>query len=88
MATKINFFSLNIGMNDNLAGVCNYIVNENLDIIFLQEVRVNTVQLQSKVSQYGYLAEANINEEDLSKPGTAVIWKSSIPLLNISVRSM
>ena len=84
MAGKFNIFSLNIGMNDNLAGLVNYIRSENLDIIFLQEVRISTDQLQSKVEHFGYSAEANVNEDDPFKPGTAIVWKSSIPILNFS----
>ena len=52
MAGKFNIFSLNIGMNDNLAGLVNYIRSENLDIIFLQDVRISTDQLQSKVEHF------------------------------------
>ena len=85
MSGKIKILSLNIGMKDNLAGLVNFIINESLDIIFLQEVRMPKNQLQSKVSNFGYNVEVNINDEDLSKPGTALLWKTSIPLLNISV---
>ena len=80
MAGKINFFSLNVGMNSNLAGLTNYLRNDNLDIIFLQEIRISAEQLSAKVSYLGYKAEVNVNEEEPSKPGTAILWKSCLKL--------
>ena len=83
MAGLLNVFSLNIGMKDNLAGLENFLNDENFDVIFLQEVRISNDQLQSKVVKYGYVAEVNINEDESFKPGTAFIWKSSIPIENV-----
>ena len=81
MAGNFNFFSLNIGMNSsNLAGLINFIRNENLDIIFLQEIRLSAEQLSAKVNHLGYKVEVNINEEEPSKPGTAILWKSCLKL--------
>ena len=49
MSDKIRFFSLNIGMSENLAGLISFIVHENLDIVFLQEVRLSSEQLSAKI---------------------------------------
>ena len=57
MASNLKVFSLNIGMSDNLAGLVNSIVNESLDIIFLQEVKMTSEHLRFQVNKLGYLAE-------------------------------
>ena len=85
MAGNLKVFSLNTGMSDNLGGLLNFIINHDLDIIFLQEIRMTNEQILSKVSHLGYLVEVNVNEEDLSKPGTAIVWRSSVVIGNFGV---
>ena len=85
MAGNLRIFSLNTGMSENLAGLVNFIKNYNLDIIFLQEVRLTNDQILTKVGGLGYSVEVNINEEDSSKPGTAIVWKSSLQIINFGV---
>ena len=70
-------------MNENLAGLINFLKNEDLDVVFLQEIRMSSDHLQSKVVNFGYKAESNFNEDEPSKPGTAFLWKSSVPINNI-----
>ena len=84
MESPITFFSLNVGMNASLAGLSTLIVAHNLDIIFLQEVRLATDQIELLLGGFGYQAAVNIDLENPSKPGTAIVWKKSLPVTNIS----
>ena len=83
MESKVRFLSLNIGMKTNLAGLLSILINKKLDVAFLQEVRTTDAQLESQVGRYGYECKVNVNEEDSSKPGTAIVWKSSLPAKNV-----
>ena len=71
-------------MSANLAGLVNFILNEHIDIILLQEIRISSEQLLAKVGHLGFKAEVNINNGDPSKPGTAIVWKSCIPISDVS----
>ena len=82
MESSINLFSLNVGMNASLAGLSTLIAANSLDIIFLQEVRLSSEQIELLLR--GFKAVVNIDEENPSKPGTAIVWKASLPLTNIS----
>ena len=73
MAPNFNIFSLNVGMSENLAGLISFIKSNDLDVIFLQEIRMSSDQLLSKVNEFGYSAESNVNEEEPLMPGTAII---------------
>ena len=80
MVGEIKFLSLNIGMSESLASLMGFMLNDNLDIIFLQEVRLSSDQLRVKLGS-GYKVEDNVSEEDSSKPGTVITWKSCFLLL-------
>ena len=80
MDGTLRILSLNIGMSDSLAGLTAINRDKNPDFIFLQEVRISTEQLLAKVGMMGYMAEVNINDEELSQPGTALVWKSCYPV--------
>ena len=41
MISQVKFVSLNIGMKNNLAGLQTIVHTHKLDLIFLQEVKVN-----------------------------------------------
>ena len=60
------------------------LVNLNLDVVFLQEVGMSDDQLQNKVGRYGYTVNTNIFLEDPSKPGTAIVWRTSLPVKDIT----
>ena len=70
---KINFLSLNIGMSTTLAGLLTIIINQKLDIIFLQEVRLTSEQLRLLVGKLGFDASVNIDFDFPSRPGTALV---------------
>ena len=70
-------------ISQNMAGGTLYLhhVLQTLkpDILFLQENCVKTVDLKSKVKKFGYNCEANIDVMNPNKPGTAVVWKATLP---------
>ena len=84
MESKIRFLSLNIGMKNNLAGLPVILINQKVDIAFLQEVKVTDEELQCKVGRLGYECKVNINLEDLTKPGTALVWRSTLPVRDVN----
>ena len=84
MESNIRFFSLNVGMKNNLAGLSSILMNNNLDIAFLQEVKISDEELASQVGRCGFTGKVNINIEDSSKPGTAIVWRSSLPVRDVT----
>ena len=84
MESKIRFLSLNVGLKNNLAGLESLLRVHNLDIILLQEVRITDDQIDILVGKHGYKAKVNINPEESSLPGTAIVWRSSIPVRDVS----
>ena len=75
----LNFLSLNVGSNNNLAGLNTVISTASYDVILLQEIKMTQSQLDIAVNRYGFLSKANISEEDQHKPGTALLWRTSVP---------
>ena len=81
MHSKLNFFSLNVGMSSTLAGLPAIIKAENLDIIFLQEVRLSSDQIEHLLR--GFKASANIDPSQPSKPGSAIVWRENISVTDV-----
>ena len=77
----LNFLSLNVGMSSSLAGLSALITTEKLDIIFLQEVRMTSLQIESQLA--GFRAVANIDHDNLNIPGTALVWRQALPVENV-----
>ena len=84
MASSINFLSLNIGMSSSLAGLTSLIPAYNLDIIFLQEVRLSREQMNHFLDGLGFQAEVNIDPDHPSTPGTAIAWKKTLPVTDVN----
>ena len=61
-------------MSATLAGLATIIINQKLDIIFLQEVRLTSEQLSLLVGKLGFNACVNIDLDNTSRPGTALVW--------------
>ena len=80
MGSTFKIFSLNIGMKNNLGGLRDLILVNKFDMIFLQEIRLSNDELQAKINNLGYHCQVNIDVEELSKPGTAILWRSSIQI--------
>ena len=83
MTTNIRLLSLNVGMNGNLAGLRNMISDCTFDVILLQEVRLTEVEINSKLYNFGYKCKVNIDEENIYKPGTAILWRASLPIIDV-----
>ena len=72
MVSRIRILSLNIGLKNDLAGLVTLIQVHNLDIVLLQEVRINDEQIDLIVGKHGFKGKVNIDSEDTMKPGTAI----------------
>ena len=77
----VTILSLNVGMSSTLAGLPSLVSSEKIDIIFLQEVKLNSLEIERQLP--GYCAEANLDPTSSSKPGTAIVWLRSLPVTNI-----
>ena len=75
MASSIKFLSLNIGMSSSLAGLTSLIPAYGLDLVFLQEVRLNKEQINLFLDGLGFQAEVNIDQDNPNTPGTAIAWR-------------
>ena len=81
MASSINFLSLNVGMSSSLAGLISLIPAYDIDISFLQEVRLSREQIDHFLDGLGFQAEVNVDHEHPSTPGTAIAWKKTLPVI-------
>ena len=52
-------------------------------LVFLQEVKITTEQLISFGRRKGYTGATNIDEMDTSKPGTGMLWHTSLPVTQV-----
>ena len=80
MGKLIAILSLNVGMNLGLAGLTTFLTSNTADLILLQEVRSSREQIYAMVGGLGYNVEVNIDLDTPSRPGTAVLWKKSLPV--------
>ena len=80
----LKMMSLNTGNTLVLGGLLSLIRLEHPDIIFLQEITVTSGQLKLYVAKYGYSAEANTDLLDITSLGTGIIWKSHIPVTDVT----
>ena len=84
MASPITFLSLNVGLSSNLGGLRTILSMHKIDIVFLQEIRITEEQLNLSMGNLGFTGAVNINQEDFAKPGTAIIWRSNLPVRDVS----
>ena len=80
--SSINLLSLNVGTSFSLAGVATLVEVHKIDVLFLQEVRSSSVQIESLLK--GFKAVANFDEEDSSRPGVALAWRHNLPVSNVT----
>ena len=83
MESRIRFLTLNIGMKSNLAGLPNILETNRIDIAFLQEVKMSDDEMSSKLGKLGYQSKVNFNLEEPAKPGTAMVWRSTLPVRDV-----
>ena len=81
MDLKLNLLTLNVGMRANLAGLPDLVRMEKIDIVFLQEICLMEGQIQNLLS--GYKAAVNIDESNLSKPRTAIVWREELQITDV-----
>ena len=79
--SSLNLLTLNVGMSSSLAGASTLIEVEKVDLLFLQEVRLTSEQIE--LSLKGFKAVANIDEDDPSRPGVALAWRQCLPVINV-----
>ena len=70
-------------MSSALAGLPALISSLCLDIIYLQEVKISSEQLKLHVGKLGFDDEVNIDEENISKPGTGLVWRKTLPVTGV-----
>ena len=84
MNSRIRILSLNIGLKSDLAGLLTLISVHRLDLIMLQEVRITDEQINQQLANHGFTGMVNIDAEDPLKPGTALAWRSTLPIRQVS----
>ena len=84
MNSRIRILSLNIGLKSDLAGLLTLISVHKLDLIMLQEVRITDKQINQQLCNHGFTGVVNIDAEDPAKPGTALVWRSTLPIKQVS----
>ena len=63
-----NIFTLNVGMSNTLAGLPAFLAAENLDILFLQEIRMTSLEIEAQLR--GYSVYVNIDNDNPATPGS------------------
>ena len=84
MNSRIRILSLNIGLKSDLAGLLTLISVHRLDLVMLQEVRITDEQLNQQLGNHGFTGMVNIDAEEPLKPGTALAWRSTLPIKQVS----
>ena len=84
MNSRIRILSLNIGLKSDLAGLLTLISVHRLDIVLLQEVRITDEQINQQLVNHGFTGTVNIDAEDPFKPGTALAWRSTLPIKQVA----
>ena len=80
----LKLITLNTANTGHLGGLLAIIKIENPDIVFLQEITVTSGQLKLFVAKYGYSAEAKTDLLDVTSLGTGIIWKSHLPVSDVT----
>ena len=83
MNSQISILSLNVGMSSSLAGLKVLLSNNSVHIVFLQEVSMCTETLNSFLQDINFKAVANVDSDNSSRPGTAILWREGIPVTNV-----
>ena len=79
--SSLTFLSLNVGHSSSLAGLRAMLEVEWVDVVFLQEVGINESQIEVLLRGLDYKARSNVDPENPSHPGTAMVWKSDLPFV-------
>ena len=76
--------SRNIASSKRLERIIDIVKSEKPDLLLLQEVTLTTAQLQAAVLPLQFNCESNIDQDNPSAPGTAVIWKKNLPVNQVT----
>ena len=71
-------------MSSSLAGLSTLTSDQGLDIVFHQEVRLNNEQLNLLIDKLGFQAVVNIDPDHPLRPGTALAWRKTLPVSDVS----
>ena len=83
--TKYKILSYNVMSSQNMAGLLAILDLERPDLVLLQENVLNSEHLNTFISSArGYIGASNVDESDVKKPGTAMVWKESLPVTNVT----
>ena len=80
----LKIITLNVANSLVLGGLLSIIRVENPDIVLLQELTLTSGQLKLYVAKFGYSAEANTDLMDITKLGTGIIWKTELPVSEVT----
>ena len=84
MADIYKIITFNVGSSSTLGGLISILNIEKPHIVMLQEVTLTSEQLTLHVSKYGYSAETNIDINNQTALGTGFVWKSNLPVSDVS----
>ena len=84
MNSRIRILSINIGLKSDLAGLLTLISVHKLDLVMLQEVRVTDEQINQQLANHGFTAMVNIDTDNPLTPGTALAWRRTLPIKQVS----
>ena len=84
MNSRIRILTLNIGLRSDLAGLLTIISVHRVDLVMLQEVRLTDEQLNQQLGNHGFTGIVNIDAENPLSPGTALAWKRTLPIKQVS----
>ena len=80
---KIKIMTYNVHGSSNLANLSLIIEIYKPSLIKLQEVKLSTEQIKCFGRKLGYTGSSNIDELDPTKPGTALLWHTSVPVTQV-----
>ena len=84
MNSSIRILSLNIGLKSDLTDLLTLISVHKLDVVMLQEVRITDEQINQQLGNHGFTGKVNIDVENPQIPGTALAWRSTLPIRQVS----
>ena len=76
---NFKLISQNIASSQRLERITDVVKSEKPDLFLIQEITLNTVQLQAALDPFQYKCETNTDQDNPCAPGTAVIWKADLP---------
>ena len=80
---KITFLTYNVHGSFNLANLYMILEITKPSVVMLQEVKLTTDQIKTFGRKLNYTGVANIDELDTYKPGTAMMWHTSVPVSEV-----